>query len=145
MRRTRCLAPILAMALLAAALWPAVAFAARTTVSLGFFDSGLSPHGSWYESTDFGRVWQPRGIASGWHPYHRGHWVYTEVGWTWVSDHAWGAIPFTSRFSIENGVVANRGIDVKRIERFVARPVERQLLAHVPNVSPLQRAKPDAL
>ena len=30
----------------------------------------------------------------GWHPYTYGHWVYTDVGWTWVSDYEWGAIPY---------------------------------------------------
>ena len=33
-------------------------------------------------------------MVSGWHPYAYGHWVYTDFGWTWVSDYRWGAIPF---------------------------------------------------
>lgn len=28
------------------------------------------------------------------HPYSRGHWVNTEDGFTWVSDYAWGDVPF---------------------------------------------------
>src|SRR2546427_12757432 len=68
--------------------------AAFTEVSFDFFESSLSPHGSWHVSASFGRVWQPYVEVRGWHPYEYGHWVYTDFGWTWVSDYDWGAIPF---------------------------------------------------
>lgn len=28
----------------------------------------------------------------GWNPYYDGRWVYTDLGWTWVSDYRWGDI-----------------------------------------------------
>lgn len=67
---------------------------ASAAVSMSFFYSNLSPHGSWQVSAQYGRVWTPAVYAPGWNPYLDGHWVYTEFGWTWVSDYAWGAIPY---------------------------------------------------
>jgi hypothetical protein len=29
-----------------------------------------------------------------WRPYSDGHWVWTDYGWTWVSNQEWGDIPF---------------------------------------------------
>jgi hypothetical protein len=46
---------------------------------------------------DYGSCWQPTVAAlnSGWQPYcDRGHWIYTDAGWYWQSDYAWGAIAF---------------------------------------------------
>lgn len=67
---------------------------ARADVSFQIFYSNLSPHGHWHVSAGYGRVWQPDVYAPGWNPYLDGHWVYTDVGWTWVSDYAWGGIPY---------------------------------------------------
>src|SRR5262245_43133468 len=72
----------------------AAATPAKAAVSFDFFYSNLSPHGSWMVSGSYGNVWQPRVYAAGWNPYYDGHWVYTDVGWTWVSDYAWGGIPY---------------------------------------------------
>jgi hypothetical protein len=63
-------------------------------VSFDLFYSTLGPHGSWGVSGQYGRVWRPAVEAPGWNPYSDGHWVYTDVGWTWVSDYEWGAIPY---------------------------------------------------
>jgi hypothetical protein len=93
-KRTRRFALILAVAFFAAVAAARSADAAHTQVSFGFFHSGLSPHGRWHMSASFGQVWQPRVYAVGWNPYYDGHWVYTDYGWTWVSDYAWGAIPY---------------------------------------------------
>jgi hypothetical protein len=65
-----------------------------TGVSFDLFYSNLSPHGSWLVSAEYGRVWQPNEYDRGWNPYYDGRWVYTDFGWTWVSDYSWGAIPF---------------------------------------------------
>lgn len=67
---------------------------ADVDVSFGFFYDNLTPHGSWYVSAQYGRVWQPSVYASDWNPYYDGHWVYTDYGWTWVSDYDWGTIPY---------------------------------------------------
>ncbi|HYS05746.1 MAG TPA: DUF6600 domain-containing protein [Candidatus Dormibacteraeota bacterium] len=63
-------------------------------ISFDFFYSDLSPHGRWLVSGSYGRVWQPADYRAGWNPYSDGHWVYTDVGWTWLSDYEWGAVPY---------------------------------------------------
>jgi hypothetical protein len=35
-------------------------------------------------------VWTPRNVASSWRPYEDGHWVWTDEGWTWISDEPYG-------------------------------------------------------
>jgi hypothetical protein len=67
---------------------------ADVDVSFDLFYSNLSPHGSWLVSAEYGRVWQPRIYARDWNPYYDGHWEYADVGWVWVSDYAWGGIPY---------------------------------------------------
>jgi len=67
---------------------------ARAEASFGVFYSDLSPYGAWQVSASYGRVWQPDVYAPGWSPYLDGHWVYTDLGWSWVSDYAWGGIPY---------------------------------------------------
>jgi hypothetical protein len=56
--------------------------------------SNLGRYGSWLISAQYGHVWQPGICNREWNPYYDGHWVYTEMGWTWVSDYEWGAIPY---------------------------------------------------
>lgn len=54
-----------------------------------FYDS-LGSQGTWIQSGDYGYVWQPQVNDPDWAPYTAGHWVYTDDGWTWVSDEPWG-------------------------------------------------------
>jgi hypothetical protein len=61
-----------------------------------FYDS-LSPYGNWVELEGYGWCWQPTVVVvnPGWQPYcDRGHWVYTDCGWYWLSDYSWGWAPF---------------------------------------------------
>src|SRR5215471_17393965 len=67
---------------------------ARAEVSFSAFYSNLSPYGNWQVSAQFGRVWQPVEYRPGWNPYLDGHWVYSDLGWTWVSDYEWGSVPY---------------------------------------------------
>ena len=96
MKVKRLLPWVTAMALVAGAYTPP----ASANVDIGFsiginsFESNLSPHGNWFVSAQYGRVWQPSVYHAGWNPYYDGHWVYTDVGWTWVSDYRWGSIPY---------------------------------------------------
>ena len=53
-----------------------------------FYDR-LSPYGSW-TWTQGQYVWVPAGVDYGWRPYTRGRWIYTDYGWTWVSDEPFG-------------------------------------------------------
>lgn len=64
----------------------------RSTEEYGMFYEKLEPYGDWIETNDYGYVWQPR-IAEqsrAWRPYTDGHWVYTDAGWTFVSDDPFG-------------------------------------------------------
>src|SRR6478609_8523901 len=55
-----------------------------------FYDS-LAPYGSWFETPDYGYVWQPVVVRdSNWRPYSRGRWVCSDRGWTWVSEEPFG-------------------------------------------------------
>jgi hypothetical protein len=56
--------------------------------SYATFYRKLEPYGDWIEAGDYGYVWQPREAerSERWRPYTNGHWVYTDAGWTWVSD-----------------------------------------------------------
>jgi hypothetical protein len=55
----------------------------------------LDDYGSWQPTAEYGTVWFPRAVATGWAPYHDGHWAYVEPwGYTWVDDSPWGYAPF---------------------------------------------------
>ena len=57
---------------------------------VGFFHDELAPYGSWGYRGDVGWVWRPGDVGAGWRPYTDGHWIWTDDGWTWVSDREWG-------------------------------------------------------
>jgi FecR protein len=57
--------------------------------------SDLDDYGSWSEVTEYGNVWFPSSVSSGWAPYRDGHWIWQDPwGWTWVDDADWGFAPF---------------------------------------------------
>jgi uncharacterized protein DUF6600 len=60
--------------------------------SYNTFYTKLEPYGDWRESSEYGYVWQPREAEGSrtWRPYTSGRWVYTDVGWTWVSEERFG-------------------------------------------------------
>ena len=64
----------------------------RPTASYSTFYIKLEPYGAWRETADYGYVWQPREAerSRNWRPYTNGRWVYTDVGWTWVSEEPFG-------------------------------------------------------
>src|SRR5438093_3297573 len=62
---------------------------AATEVSIDLFYNALEPHGEWLEVSDYGYVWHPNGVGRDWRPYTEGHWVFTDAGWTFVSDEPW--------------------------------------------------------
>jgi hypothetical protein len=66
---------------------------AAVSVSIDFFHHELSPYGRWVYTSRYGEIWYPTAVRSGWAPYMDGKWVYTDCGWTWVSDDAFDA-PF---------------------------------------------------
>src|SRR6202162_3282387 len=56
------------------------------------FYNKLEPYGDWIETNDYGYVFHPREAASSvrWRPYTDGRWVYTDAGWTWISEEPFG-------------------------------------------------------
>jgi hypothetical protein len=64
----------------------------HTTAAYGMFYEKLDPYGEWRETKDYGYVWQPSEAETSrdWRPYTEGRWVYSDAGWTWVSDEKFG-------------------------------------------------------
>jgi hypothetical protein len=61
------------------------------TGSYSIFYNKLEPYGDWIETRDYGYVYRPHEAASThWRPYANGRWVYTEAGWTWISEEPFG-------------------------------------------------------
>jgi hypothetical protein len=59
--------------------------------SYNTFYTKLDSYGDWIETANYGYVFQPRQAQSrSWRPYTDGRWVYTDVGWTWVSEEPFG-------------------------------------------------------
>jgi hypothetical protein len=57
----------------------------------GMFYESLSSYGSWFETPDYGYVWQPVVVRdTNWRPYSHGRWVCSDRGWTWVSEEPFG-------------------------------------------------------
>ncbi len=55
------------------------------------FDAPLEPYGAWFDTADYGAVWQPDVAAGGdWAPYVDGGWEWTDLGWYWETDEPWG-------------------------------------------------------
>ncbi len=55
----------------------------------------LDRNGRWEQSSEYGPLWIPRGVAPGWAPYSSGHWAWVRPwGWTWIDDASWGFAPF---------------------------------------------------
>ncbi len=64
----------------------------RVTFQL-FYDD-LSPYGQWIDYGPYGYVWIPD-AGPDFFPYlTNGYWVWTDFGWTWMSEYSWGWAPF---------------------------------------------------
>jgi hypothetical protein len=51
----------------------------------------LDTYGTWRSDPQYGNVWAPSQVSSGWTPYRDGHWAWIDPwGWTWVDDAPWG-------------------------------------------------------
>ncbi|HVZ20444.1 MAG TPA: DUF6600 domain-containing protein, partial [Vicinamibacterales bacterium] len=60
---------------------------------IGYAD--LDDYGGWNDEPDYGNVWYPTTVETGWAPYRYGHWSWIDPwGWTWVDNAAWGFAPF---------------------------------------------------
>jgi len=54
-----------------------------------FYDY-LAPYGTWIHYGPYDYVWIPRNMGYRWRPYTHGHWIWSNYGWTWISDFDWG-------------------------------------------------------
>ena len=73
---------------------PQEASAQQGSVSFQLFYDELSPYGMWVDYPNYGYVWIPNGDP-GFSPYATsGHWIFTDDGWTWISDYPWGWAAF---------------------------------------------------
>ena len=55
----------------------------------------LDRYGRWEQNPEYGALWIPRTVATGWAPYSTGRWAWVQPwGWTWVDDAPWGFAPF---------------------------------------------------
>ena len=55
----------------------------------------LSRYGKWSTAADYGSVWTPTSVPSGWAPYQDGNWAWVAPwGWTWIDNSPWGFAPF---------------------------------------------------
>ena len=64
----------------------------RASGSYSMFYTKLTPYGDWIETSDYGYVWHPYEAerSRSWRPYTDGRWVYSDVGWMWVSEEPFG-------------------------------------------------------
>src|SRR2546430_3510491 len=61
------------------------------TTGYSTFYNKLESYGDWIETGDYGYVFRPREAeGSRWRPYTNGRWVYTDAGWTWISEEPFG-------------------------------------------------------
>ena len=55
------------------------------------FYEPLGAYGSWFQTRDYGYVFQPWAVRDvAWRPYTQGRWAFTNQGWTWVSSEPFG-------------------------------------------------------
>jgi hypothetical protein len=55
----------------------------------------LDQYGQWNDVPEYGNVWYPNSVPTGWAPYRNGHWAWIDPwGWTWVGGEPWGFAPF---------------------------------------------------
>ena len=55
----------------------------------------LGRHGQWQQTPEYGALWVPSSVPSGWAPYSVGRWAWVRPwGWTWIDDAPWGFAPF---------------------------------------------------
>ena len=64
---------------------------ARSQQTTAFFFDALDPFGDWVQIDRYGYAFRPREAKNpNWRPYTDGSWVYTDYGWTWRSNEAFG-------------------------------------------------------
>jgi len=71
------------------------AVSARYVPSGTYGVDDLDHYGNWRVVDQYGPVWVPTGVATGWAPYTTGSWMHDpSYGWTWVDTAPWGWAPY---------------------------------------------------
>jgi len=62
------------------------------TVTYNTFYNSLDDDGEWFDTEDYGYVFRPHIVVrdNDWRPYSDGRWVYSDRGWTWLSNERFG-------------------------------------------------------
>jgi hypothetical protein len=68
-------------------------------------ESDLNYYGQYIDVPEYGNVWQPYGVNSGWDPFSNGYWADSPgFGYTWISSYPWGWMPYRyGRWVFVNG------------------------------------------
>lgn len=66
----------------------------RVPAEIRYYADDLDGHGRWVQSSEFGWVWQPNGVAEDWRPYYEGRWAPYAGGMTWISDEPWAYVAY---------------------------------------------------
>jgi hypothetical protein len=61
---------------------------------LDVYSNDFDQHGRWIYERDYGYVWNPTIVVSGWAPYRHGRWVWRHGDYVWVSYEPWGWAPY---------------------------------------------------
>lgn len=61
---------------------------------LDVYSTDFDEYGRWIYVHDYGYVWNPTVVSSGWAPYRHGRWVWSRGDYVWVSYEPWGWAPY---------------------------------------------------
>ncbi len=57
------------------------------------YSTDFDGNGRWGYVPDYGYVWTPTVVASGWAPYSDGNWIWIRGNYVWVANDPWGWVP----------------------------------------------------
>ncbi|HEX9008837.1 MAG TPA: DUF6600 domain-containing protein [Holophagaceae bacterium] len=66
----------------------------RVPAELRYYSDELDDHGHWVNTSEYGWVWQPDGVAEDWRPYYDGRWAPYAGGMTWISAEPWAYVAY---------------------------------------------------
>lgn len=66
----------------------------RVPSELRYYSDELDGHGHWINTSEYGWVWQPDGVADDWRPYYDGRWAPYPGGMTWISAEPWAYVVY---------------------------------------------------
>jgi hypothetical protein len=58
------------------------------------YTTDLNAYGEWTAVPEYGYVWRPTTVVTGWAPFTDGRWVWRGGTWVWLPREPWGWVPF---------------------------------------------------